>query len=200
MQVKCVVSSEHWVGYIVSSGHVWTTRCSFSYFTSLFLEESNNTETRRGRGRGRKRQVRKIEGTRPQGIEALRVEVIGKIFSHVKSVEEVVRASGTCRKWRRAARYHWRHLMYLWRKDSAVYKNLTTVDLEVLLTQTILQTSSLQNLSLWTEEGFSVAVPISWFWHARDSLRVLTYGLQCFQALWLTCESVETFGNLKHLQ
>jgi hypothetical protein len=188
------------VGYIVSSGHVWTTRCSFSYFTSLFLEESNNTETRRGRGRGRKRQVRKIEGTRPQGIEALRVEVIGKIFSHVKSVEEVVRASGTCRKWRRAARYHWRHLMYLWRKDSAVYKNLTTVDLEVLLTQTILQTSSLQNLSLWTEEGFSVAVPISWFWHARDSLRVLTYGLQCFQALWLTCESVETFGNLKHLQ
>lgn len=87
----------------MSSGHVWTTRCSFSYFTSLFLEESNNTEARRGRGRGRKRQVRKIEGIRPQGIEALPVEVIGNIFSHVKSVEEVVRASGTCRKWRRAA-------------------------------------------------------------------------------------------------
>ncbi len=136
------------MGYIVSSGHVWTTRCSFSYFTSLLLEESNNTETRRGRGQGRKRQVRKIEETRPQGIEALPVEVIGKIFSHVKSVEEVVRASGTCRKWRRAARYRWHHLMYLWRKDLDVYKNLTTVDLEVLLTQTILQTSSPQNLSL----------------------------------------------------
>ncbi len=147
MQVKSVVW-EHWVGYIVSSGHVWTTCCSFSYFTSLFLEESNNTEARRGRGRGRKRQVRKIERTRPQGIEALPVEVIGMIFSHVKSVEEVVRASGTCRKWRRAARYHWHHVVYLWRKDSAVYKNLTTVDLEVLLTQTILHTSSLQNLSL----------------------------------------------------
>ncbi len=31
---------------------------------------------------------------------------------------------------------------------------------------------------------------ISWLLHARDSLRVLTYGLQGFQALWLTCESV----------
>ncbi len=134
--------------------------------------------------------MRKIEGKRPQGVEALPVEVIGKIFSHVKSVEEVVRASGTCRKWRRAAQYHWHHLMYLWRKDSAVYKNLTTVDLEVLHTQTILQTSSPQNLSPWTEEGFSVAVLVSWLLHARDSLRVLTYGLQCFQVLWLTCESV----------
>jgi hypothetical protein len=96
----------------VSSGHIWTTCCSFSYFTSLFLEESNNTEARTGRGRGRLRQVRKIERTRPQGIEALPVEVIGMIFSHVKSVEEVVRASGTCRKWRRAVRYHWHHLKY----------------------------------------------------------------------------------------
>ncbi|CAK9860312.1 unnamed protein product [Sphagnum jensenii] len=78
----------------------------------------------------------------------------------------------------------------LCRKDSAVYKNLTTVDLEVLLTQTILQTSSPQNLSPWTEEGFSVAVLISWLLDARDSLCGLTYGLQWFQVLWLTCESV----------
>jgi hypothetical protein len=119
------------------------------------------------------------------------VEVIGKIFSHVKSVEEVVRASGTCRKWRRAAfAISLAPFDVLCRKDSAVYKNLTTVDLEVLLTQTILQTSSPQNLSPWTEEGFSVAVLISWLLDARDSLCGLTYGLQCFQVLWLTCESV----------
>ncbi|CAK9227600.1 unnamed protein product [Sphagnum troendelagicum] len=71
----------------------------------------------------------------------------------------------------------------LCRKDSAVYKNLTTVDLEVVLTQTILQTSSPQNLSPWTEEGFSVAVLISWLLDARDSLCGLTYGLQCFQVV-----------------
>ncbi|CAM6066355.1 unnamed protein product [Sphagnum tenellum] len=76
----------------------------------------------------------------------------------------------------------------LCRKDSAVYKNLTTVDLEVLLTQTILQTSSPQNLSPWTEEGFSKAVLISWLLDARDSLCGLTSGLLCFQVVVLASD------------
>lgn len=114
-QVRSVVSWEHWVAYIVFSGHLWTTRCSFSYFTSLFLEESNNTEARRGRGRGRKRQVRKIERTRPSARDR-------SIFPW----KWLVRSSRTSNLLKRLwglpvhvgnggeqhLRYHWHHLMY----------------------------------------------------------------------------------------
>jgi hypothetical protein len=35
------------------------------------------------------------------GMEEFPVEVIGTILSHIAAVEQVVRASGTCRKWER---------------------------------------------------------------------------------------------------
>ncbi|CAM6006131.1 unnamed protein product [Sphagnum balticum] len=62
------------------------------------------------------------------------------------------------------------------RKRSPVYKNLTSVDLEVCLTETILQTSRLQNLYISTEDMISAAVMISWLLQARSSLRILRYG------------------------
>ncbi|CAK9209987.1 unnamed protein product [Sphagnum troendelagicum] len=62
------------------------------------------------------------------------------------------------------------------RKRSPVCKNLTSVDLEVCLTETILQTSRLQNLYIWTEDIISAAVMISWLLHAPSSLRILRYG------------------------
>jgi len=110
------------------------------------------------------------------GMEEFPVEVIGKILSHIAAVEQVVRASGTCRKWREAARNHLLTLRCDCRKRSPVYKNLTSVDLQVFLTETILQTSRLQDLYISTEDGISAAVMISWLLHARSSLRILRYG------------------------
>jgi hypothetical protein len=109
-------------------------------------------------------------------MEEFPVEVIGKILSHIAAVEQVVRASGTYRKWRKAARNHLHTLRCDCRKRSPVYKNLTSVDLEVSLTETILQTSRLQDLYISTEDGISAAVMISWVLHARSSLRILRYG------------------------
>jgi len=56
-----------------------------------------------------------------------------------------------------------------------VYKNLTTVQLEVSLTETILQTSCLQDLYVSAEERISAALLISWILHSRSSLRILRY-------------------------
>jgi hypothetical protein len=109
------------------------------------------------------------------GIEEFPVEVTGKILSHISAVEQVVRASGTCRKWREAARNHLLTLRCDCRKRSPVYKNLTSIDLEVSLTETILQTSRLQGLYISTEDGISAAVMISGVLHARSSLRILRY-------------------------
>jgi hypothetical protein len=107
-------------------------------------------------------------------MEAFPVEVIGKILSHIGVVEQVVSASGTCRKWREAARSHLHCLSCRWRPQGWC---VTTEDLEVLLTETILQTSSLQDLSILTEEGFSATALMSWLLHTRDTLRMLRYGL-----------------------
>jgi hypothetical protein len=62
-------------------------------------------------------------------------------------------------------------------EEFASVQGLTTARLEVLLTETILQTSRLQDLYIWTQEGFSAGVIISWLLHARSSLRILGYGL-----------------------
>jgi hypothetical protein len=48
----------------------------------------------------------KIEERRAKGMEDFPVQVIGTILSHIAAVKQVVRASGTCRKWREAARNH----------------------------------------------------------------------------------------------
>jgi hypothetical protein len=103
--------------------------------------------------------------------------VIGTILSHIAAVKQVVRASGTCRKWREAARNHLQTMRCDCRKSSPVYKSLTTARLEVLLTETILQTSRLQDLYILTRGGFSAGVIISWLLHARSSHRILRYRL-----------------------
>ncbi len=114
----------------------------------------------------------KIEERRAKGMEDFPVQVIGTILSHIAAVKQVVRASGTCRKWREAARNHLQTLRCDCGKSSPVYKSLTTARLEVLLTETILQTSRLQDLYILTQGGFSAGVIISWLLHARSSLRI----------------------------
>ena len=109
-------------------------------------------------------------------MESLPVEVIGNILSHLGAARDVVVASTTCRKWRVAARHHLNTLSFN-TADWPVYPELSTEDLEILITQTILQTSCLQHLSirLGTHNEFSAAPVIAWLMYTRESLRFLTY-------------------------
>ncbi|CAK9860304.1 unnamed protein product [Sphagnum jensenii] len=79
-------------------------------------------------------------------MEDFPVQVIGTILSHIAAGKQVVRASGTCRKWREAAHNHLQTMRCDCRKSSSVYKSLIAARLEVLFTETILQTSRLQDL------------------------------------------------------
>jgi len=112
-------------------------------------------------------------------MELLPVEVIGNILSHLGAARDVVIASATCRKWRVAARYHL-HTLSFDIGDWQNYNQLPTEDLEVLITQTILQTSCLQHLSicLGNQNEFSAAPVIAWLMYTRESLRFLTYMMQ----------------------
>lgn len=109
-------------------------------------------------------------------MESLPVEVIGNILSHLGAARDVVVASTTCRKWRVAARHHLNTLCFN-TADWPVYRELSTEDLEILITQTILQTSCLQHLSirLGNHNEFSAAPVIAWLMYTRESLRFLTY-------------------------
>ncbi|KAJ7535483.1 hypothetical protein O6H91_12G035800 [Diphasiastrum complanatum] len=111
-------------------------------------------------------------------MDALPVEVIGNILSLLAAARDVIIASATCRKWREAACRHLRALRFC-PDDWPVYHELSTEQLEVLITQTILQTSCLHDLSLCVgDEEFSAAPVIAWLISTRESLRFLTYMIQ----------------------
>ncbi len=107
------------------------------------------------------------------------MHVIGNILSHFADVQDVVRASWTCRKWRAA----FRHLHTLRHEYVEVFHFWEIGDEEqeleqkheCLLTDTILQTSGLQNLSIIHSVSFSATAVVAWLLHTGDSLRHLTY-------------------------
>ncbi|CAM6028709.1 unnamed protein product [Sphagnum balticum] len=112
-------------------------------------------------------------------MEGFPVRVIGNILSHFADVQDVVRASWTCRKWRAA----FRHLHTLRHEYVEVFHFWEIGDEEqeleqkheCLLTDTILQTSGLQNLSIVHSVSFSATAVVAWLLHTGDSLCHLTY-------------------------
>jgi len=109
-------------------------------------------------------------------MESLPVEVIGIILSHLAAARDVMIASATCRKWREATRKHL-HTLSFNLSDWPMYRELTTSRLEILITQTIFQTTGLQNLCICmgdTDE-FSAASVIAWLMYTRETLRSLLY-------------------------
>jgi hypothetical protein len=80
-------------------------------------------------------------------MEALPVEFIGSILSHLADARDVMRASATCRKWRMAA---WKNLLRLRfrRMDWNRVQKMSTEDLEVGITKTLMRMSSLQDLCI----------------------------------------------------
>ncbi len=126
-------------------------------------------------------------------MEGFPVELIGNILSHVINVKDVVRVSMTCRKWSLALRYlHTLQQDYL----DAPLSNRTR-QLEFLLTDTILQTWSLQNLHICHETRFSATAVIDWLSHAGDSLRHLTYEVP---TTTLYVNMLERCGRMWHLE
>ncbi|ERN16484.1 hypothetical protein AMTRI_Chr11g153240 [Amborella trichopoda] len=109
-------------------------------------------------------------------MELLPVEVIGNILSRLGAARDVVIASSTCQKWREAGRNHL-HTLSFNSGDWPVYRELTTSRLEIIITETIFQTSGLQNLSICMGDvdEFSAAPVIAWLMYTRGTLRYLLY-------------------------
>lgn len=107
------------------------------------------------------------------------MEVIGNILSWLGAARDVVIASATCRKWREASRNHL-HTLSFNSNDWPVYCDLTTSRLEILITQTIFQTTGLQCLSIFMDDvdQFSAAPVIAWLMYTRDTLRQLLYNVR----------------------
>ncbi|KAG4191679.1 hypothetical protein ERO13_A07G110300v2 [Gossypium hirsutum] len=90
-------------------------------------------------------------------MEHLPVEVIGNILSRLGGARDVVIASVTCRKWREASRKHL-HTLAFNSNDLPPYRDITPKQLEILITQTIFQTTGLQGLSILMDDIDDVSV------------------------------------------
>ncbi|KAK4856663.1 hypothetical protein QYF36_019853 [Acer negundo] len=112
-------------------------------------------------------------------MENLPVEVIGNILSRLGGARDVVIASATCCKWRDAYRRHL-HTLSFNSNDWPPYRDLTTSRLEILITQTIFQTSGLQGLSIMMDDvdEFSASTVIAWLMYTRETLRRLFYNVR----------------------
>ncbi|CAK9201181.1 unnamed protein product [Sphagnum troendelagicum] len=111
------------------------------------------------------------------GMEALLVELIGSILSHLADARDVMRASATCRKWGMTARKNLLRLRFR-RKDWSRVQKMSTEDLEVGITKTLMCMSSLQDWCmgyLGDKHEFSAAAVTAWLLHFCDSLRFLTF-------------------------
>ncbi|OWM73662.1 F-box/LRR-repeat protein At1g67190-like [Punica granatum] len=112
-------------------------------------------------------------------MEHLPVEVIGNILSHISAARDVVLASATCRKWREAFRKHLRVLSFN-SGDWHGFHDLSTSQIEILITRTIFQTSGLRSLLIIVDDldEFSASVVMSWLLYTRDSLQELHYDVR----------------------
>ncbi|XVF05178.1 hypothetical protein REPUB_Repub05bG0149300 [Reevesia pubescens] len=112
-------------------------------------------------------------------MEHLPVEVIGNILSRLGGAQNVVIASATCRKWREACRKHL-HTLAFNSNDWPPFHNITPRRLEILITQTIFQTTGLQGLSILMDDvdEFSASTVIAWLMYTRETLRRLFYNVQ----------------------
>lgn len=110
-------------------------------------------------------------------MEHLPVEVIGNILAHLSAARDVMVSSAVCRKWREACRKHLHSLSF---NSDDFPRDMTTRQLEIIITQTIFQTMGLQCLSIHIDNTheFSAAPVIAWLMYTRETLRCLYYNIQ----------------------
>ena len=103
-------------------------------------------------------------------MEHLPTELIGNIISRLGPARDVVIASTTCKQWRHAFCYHLSTFSFN-SKDSLSYH--VTSQFEILISQTLLQSTRLQGLSISMDEvgEFLVSVVISWLMCSKETLR-----------------------------
>ncbi|KAK8562484.1 hypothetical protein V6N13_018926 [Hibiscus sabdariffa] len=112
-------------------------------------------------------------------MEHLPAEVIGNILSHLGGARDVVIASATSRKWREACQKHLRSLAFN-SNDLPPYRDTTPRQLEILITQTIFQTTGLQSLSILLDDvdEFSASTVMAWLMYTRETLHRLSYNVR----------------------
>ncbi|XP_040995184.1 F-box/LRR-repeat protein At1g67190-like [Juglans microcarpa x Juglans regia] len=112
-------------------------------------------------------------------MEHLPVEVVGNILSRLGAARDVVIASATCCKWREAYHKHL-HTLSFNSNDWPVYRDMKTSRLQILITQTIFQTTGLKGLYILMDgvDKFSASTVIAWLMYTRETLRRLVYNVQ----------------------
>ncbi|KAF4379787.1 hypothetical protein CsatB_027950 [Cannabis sativa] len=115
-------------------------------------------------------------------MEDVPVEVIGEILSRVETARDIVIASATCRKWRKAFTKHL-HTLSFNSNDLPFYGDLTSSKHEILITQTIFQTTGLQKLSILKyydndDDEFSASALVAWLMYTRETLKQLFYNVK----------------------
>lgn len=107
------------------------------------------------------------------------MEVIGNILSRIGSAREIIVASSSCRKWRESFRKHL-HTLSFSDEDCPVFRDLMTRRIEIIITQTIFQTTGLQCLSIHMDNvrEFSAAPVIAWLMYTRETLRCLYFNVR----------------------
>lgn len=105
-------------------------------------------------------------------MDSLPIEVVGNILSHIASAREIAIASATCKKWRQAARHHLHRLAFT---ESDCPRDQSQSQCEILITETIMRTSCLQELAIGVKWTFSAALVIAWLMHTKDTLKSLMF-------------------------
>lgn len=127
-------------------------------------------------------------------MENLPVDVVGNILSRISAARDVVLASATCRKWRKAFHKHLRVLAFR-SSDWHGFDDLSPCQVEILITRTIFQTTGLRSLILVVDEldELSASVVMSWLLYTRESLQELHYDVHTDPPL----NVAEIFGREK---
>ena len=177
----------NFLGYFQNRSFNWIEgfkSCVFSFFVCLLLFSSCCcclfvVKTTHEKVVDRYSVVRGLQVGNCSIMDQLPVEVIGNILSHLRAARDVVIASASCRKWRLACCKHL-HTLSFNSKDWPIYRDLTTTRLEILITQTIFQTSGLQSLSILMEDvdEFSASTVTAWLLYTRETLRQLHYNVK----------------------
>ncbi|XP_040993465.1 F-box/LRR-repeat protein At1g67190-like [Juglans microcarpa x Juglans regia] len=110
-------------------------------------------------------------------MEHLPVEVVGNILSRLGAARDVVMASATCSKWREVYCKHLQTFSFN-SSDWPVYRDLPSQVLEILITQTIFQTTGLEALYILLDAKFLASTVISWLMYTRKKLRRLFCNVQ----------------------
>lgn len=111
-------------------------------------------------------------------VDFLPEQVIGIILSYVASARDVVMASTTCRKWRKAASHHLHSLSFVELDFCSESKgSLSTGEQQLRITEAVFKVPCLLGLSICMNDKyqFPAGLVTAWLLHTKKTLRSLTF-------------------------